>query len=376
MPKGSETAFTFSSSTQPLEALKNDLIMFNGLHFLEDSGSRPHPCNSTLFTNVKEGSSSIDQIVSDQVGAGARFPYLHFGLADWRAQMPAWWRGKQGLPTEVNAARAFEKVFAGRLPKGGVTDQAAEARVALRKSVIDYVNADLVALAQRVGSADKRKIEAHLDAIRKSEHLVAKFVGGSCSSPGAPGADIETACGDSNGACLDKNYSARRELMADIIASALACDLTRVVAFNFVPHGSRLVARDLLGGVYSRDHHSLSHGDGAPKSSVNKLDQLFAKEVAGFVQTIKDKSEGGTSLLDHTVALWGNEFGAWTSSQHWRKDIPFVVFGGKWAWKTGRYVNGGGKGHGRLLTSVVQAMGVDVDMVGNKAFGVGGLPGL
>jgi hypothetical protein len=169
------------------------------------------------------------------------------------------------------------------------------------------------------------------------------------------------------------------KVFMDLAAAALACDATRVIGISYGRGGGGPRYTFLGGSSASRDHHSISHGTGAPKSDCAPIDKWHIEQFAYLLAKLRDTSEGGARLLDNTLAVHGNEFGAWTGSQHWRKDIPFIIVGGKWYFRTGRFVKmpGSGEPHNKLLTSIVHAMGVEsVANVGMTEFGTGPLPGL
>ena len=95
------------------------------------------------------------------------------------------------------------------------------------------------------------------------------------------------------------------------------------------------------------------------------LDQLaLAKEV------------DGSSMLDSTLLLWGNELGV--GNTHTYRDIPWVLAGGAGGYyKMGRYIKYADLPHNNLLVSVCNAMGLeDVTTFGIPGVCTGALPGL
>jgi len=88
------------------------------------------------------------------------------------------------------------------------------------------------------------------------------------------------------------------------------------------------------------------------------------------------KEADGSSMLDNTLMLWGNELGAGNS--HTYKDIPWLLAGGAGgALKMGRYMQYSDQPHNNLLVSVCNAMGFDdVSTFGIPGVCTGPLPGL
>ena len=88
----------------------------------------------------------------------------------------------------------------------------------------------------------------------------------------------------------------------------------------------------------------------------------------------------GSSLLDHTLVFLCSELGH--SARHNHKDMPFVVAGGSaLGLQTGRYLdyrsaNGGdGDSHAKLLVSIANYLGININEFGYTGKGSGPLGG-
>jgi hypothetical protein len=79
-------------------------------------------------------------------------------------------------------------------------------------------------------------------------------------------------------------------------------------------------------------------------------------------------------VLDNTLVLWGNEVAV--GSTHAHTDMPFLMAGGGWYFRTGRALTFAGASHSNLLVSVLNAMGVPATTFGNPEVCTGELPGL
>jgi hypothetical protein len=88
------------------------------------------------------------------------------------------------------------------------------------------------------------------------------------------------------------------------------------------------------------------------------------------------KEPDGSSMLDSSLILWGNELGA--GNTHTYKNIPWVIAGSAGGYlKTGRQINYKDQPHNNLLVSVCQAMGFsDVTTFGIPGVCTGPLMGL
>ncbi len=79
-------------------------------------------------------------------------------------------------------------------------------------------------------------------------------------------------------------------------------------------------------------------------------------------------------MLDNTLVLWGNEVAEGNTHSH--LNMPFVMAGGGWYFRTGRNVQYTSVSHNNLLVSVLNAMGVNATTFGQADMCTGPLPNL
>jgi hypothetical protein len=244
-------------------------------------------------------------------------------------------------------------------------DDAAAALRARRQRVVDLLVDEATALRARLGTEERPKLDAHLEALAKVEK---GLMGSGCAAPDAPD---PVNVGD------NASFPAITAAQIDMMVTALACDMTRVASLQCSHTVSPMVPTWL--GI-ADGHHSLSHIDDSNVAGVQQFVQAerwFAEQFANLVQKLADTDEadGTGKMLDNSVVLWAKEMG--DSRLHTCKGVPFVLAGGaSGQWKTGRYLKTAGESHARLLVSLCQAMGLDIDSFGNPAAGTGPLPGL
>jgi len=122
----------------------------------------------------------------------------------------------------------------------------------------------------------------------------------------------------------------------------------------------------------NEEHHELSHagdGDAVAIEKLVEINRWHAEQFAYMMDKLRATTEAdGSSMLDNTLMLWGNELGA--GNTHSYKDIPWVLAGGAGgALKMGRYMQYPDQPHNNLLVSVCNAMGFD-DV---RTFGIPGV---
>jgi hypothetical protein len=104
-----------------------------------------------------------------------------------------------------------------------------------------------------VGSGDKVRLDQHLSNIRSIEQRLTSTVVLNCAAPQRP---TET-----EGTMID-----RMQAMSDLIALALACDLTRVFSIMFSGSAAGPVFEEI--GL-TEGHHQLSHEGDAAQAEID-----------------------------------------------------------------------------------------------------------
>jgi hypothetical protein len=385
LPSGSETDFTLGPILAPLEAHKNDIVVIDGLKFNGGGAGNNHmsgpskfTCGTGLLSGTEFGGggdatsgwgagTSIDQAYAGFAGQDNAFGSLELGVrissANPRTRL-SYAGPNQPLPTESDPAAVFDRLFA----EFGESQADIAQRKAERHSVIDVVKAQLERIEDEVAAADRLKIEAHLDGIRSIEtrlDLEGSF-GASCTTP---------VLGPALDPMATENYPAVTRLQIDLLTMAFACDLTRAATFMW--SGSTSGQTFPWIGVET-SHHDLSHeGDSntGAKNDIVAIDTWYAGEFAYLLDALAAIPEGDGTMLDNTIVVWGNELGKGNSHTH--TQIPIVLAGGRNAGiALGRFLQFDDVANNRLLVSVLNYLGMDVDTYGDLDDGTGGLPGL
>jgi hypothetical protein len=309
---------------------------------------------------------SVDQFIAGRFGTATRFPSLEFGVRI-EGQEPLRvisYRGANQPNTAVDDPFAmYKRIFA----DADLTSTQLAQALAERRSVLDFLKADLARLSARVTPADKARLDAHLSGIRTLEQQLSS-VSSQCTPLTMPAKmDVRAM----------ENYPVVARLQSDLMLLAHSCDLTRVSTLMWGNADSWQYYPWV--GV-NEEHHELSHAgddDQAATEKLIKINTWHAQEVAYLLDRLKamPEADGGT-FLDNTVLLWGNELGA--GNTHTYKNIPWLLAGGAGGYfKMGRYLQFKDQPHNNLLVSVCNAMGLsDVTTFGIPGVCTGALAGL
>jgi hypothetical protein len=372
-PGGGETDFTFPAGSilEPLTPIRDQLIILSGLDFYgadNHEGGMAAMLTASGAAGDESGGMSIDQYVAAKIGQETRFASLEFGV-----QTSAWGGNIQTrmsysspgmfVTPDDDPAHVYSRLFGDFM--GG--DEAADALRARRQRVVDLLVDEAGALRSRLGSEEKPKLDAHLEALAKVEKGL--MGGAGCGLPDAP---------DPLGTQDNANFPAITAAQIDLMVTALACDMTRVASLQ-LSHTVSPTVLSFLPGV-TDGHHSLSHIDDSNAAGIQQFvtcERWFAEQFLYLVQRLADTPEPGGmgTMLDNSVVLWAKEMG--DSRQHTCKGVPFVLAGGAGGrWQLGRKLSFMGESHGKLMVSLCQAMGLDTASFGNPMVGDGPLPGL
>lgn len=405
-PQGTETDFTLHPMHQPFASHQSKVIIPHGLTMSAQGAGEAHahgmaglwtgsslngPSGDADFdggNGARTGwgsGASVDQLVAQ--AAGANTPYAV--LPDDLQQETAYRSVQLGVQTldptslnrniyagenspihpETNPRAAFDRLFAGVVPSGEQTatpteDPSAVAARAEQQAIVDLLQDDLQRLRQRVGSQEYQKLDAHLEGLLALEQRLNAPVD---SNPPTQGCAIPDAPPAAGGA----SYPDEITEMIDIVSHALACDVTRVASLQ-ISYAFSHVTHTWLG--HTMDHHTMSHDLTDRRAELEAIDTWYATQFNYLLDQLDSVDEGGSTLLDNTLVVWGRELG---TTAHRFENVPFVVAGGGgFGVNTGRYLSLGGQKHAKLLVSIAQHLGLDVNGVGNIDPDSGPLAGL
>jgi len=389
-PGGAEADFTLSPILQPLAPHKQDLLIIRGVDMLSSlSGPGDAHQKGTgqclTATELLEGDFSgdagqsagwaggisVDQLVAQHISEGTAYASLELGVAVQGSTVSSrisYLGAGQPLPPENSPYAAYQRLFGDALGDPLVIER----RAARRRSVLDAVSEQHRALSSQLGPDDREKLENHLLAvenIRARLEQAATTFGGECQ-PLDQSEIVDPS--------LVFNMPVVGRLQMDLLAMAMACDVTRVGSLMWTKSASNHVF-SFLDPAIKEGHHSIAHKGDEDTIKVAQNSQIntwFAEQLAYLIARLKAIPEGEGTVFDNTVILWTNEQAK--GNNHSRMEMPYVLAGSAGGYfKTGRYlVQNSQTGHNKLLISVLNAMGVDTDVFGNVEYGKGPLSGL
>ncbi len=395
-PTGSESDFTLNELSQPYAQYKNDLIFLDGLDMLsKDLDRQPNPGNAHAqgqnhalaaidhLSPGLAGGPTIDQTIAKGLNARTQFPSLELGISNYKT-FPSYHYliqtgAGQRIPSEGDPAKVWARMFGDFTPPGGAAPSGPDPAKLREKSVLDYVRGEIGAVGSRLSASDRRKLDAHTQAVRDLEVRLA-LDGSTVATPtmGCSKVDQAAAVAASNLRKSSTSFNAIADQQVKMAAMALACDMTRVLSLN-VNDGQSWPY--VAGSFGSSDGHDLVHktspDNGALRSNPDAVAMMkgfhveYHKVFGKLLKALAEMPDvDGKRVLDNTIVLWAGEFSV---GSHVTRDLHWMLAGsGGGQLKTGRYLKFdrlGGKGpsHSNLFVSLANAMGVPITTFGNPA---------
>lgn len=401
----SATDPTASPILTPLAAHKAKLLVLKGLNMDCAVGEQHQSGIIGWLTGSKQNGSpkdyssyaSIDQVIATRLQANmaTHMPHgsLQFGVR--------WATGKShGLLSPINSAtfedskqltplpprldpqQIFNDLFGSLTPSTPGMSGAADARIARRKSVLDYVDKRYASLGARLGAADKAKLDNHLTKLREIEMALKTGVvsTSTCKAPtkvDTKGYNPTTGLmsGDA-GQVVDSNSDAMiptvGKFMMDMMVMAFACNLTSVGHFQWTD----TEAKHTFPWLSLANHHHFYQHDGGFQPAQCQQIATWYSQMHAYLLSAMDAVEvaPGVSMLDESVVFFGSELA--DPPTHQKKGMPFILAGGGGGLKGGRMLDFGGKSHNPLLVSILNLFGDTRTTYGHPEFNSGALSGI
>lgn len=397
-PTGSENDFTLSPILAPLEAIREKLLVMDGLRMASAIGEQHQAGIVAWLTGTGQsgdgyaGGPSIDQVIANLIPGDFSRASIQMAVR--------WGTGKShGLLHPINSANfedngTFDPIPPRLDPQDMFTsffgtldpDNSEEvmARIARKQSILDYVDRRFESLVPGLGTGDRHKLEQHLDKVRELEMSLGNIVVSSdvCQiPPHVDTTDYDPFTGlDSNdvGSVLDESTDAAipkvGQFMMDMLVMALACELTPVASLQW----SDTEAKHTFPWLgLNQHHHFYQHDGGFRPQECEQILVWYAEQHAYLLEAMDAVDMGGHTLLDESVVFFGSELAQ--PPTHSKADMPFLLAGGGGGMRGGRFLRNDGvadDSHNNLLVSILNLFGDEREIFGDPNYCSGPLGNL
>jgi hypothetical protein len=380
------------------KSFKDKIMVIEGMDLL--SGANGHETAGTILTGSKiagkPSNSSLDQYLAVEKGLGAETRLASIALAVGVDTLEvgatlSYGPGGQALPKIIDPAQTYQQLFNGFAPADDPVAQAAAARRnVLGKGVVDFLRGDVNRLRPKLAPLEQMKLDQHLTSLEELDKQFEALMpsGAVCNLPAKPNTSLFPKLKQYNGG--EPYFDAITNAQLDILAQALACDVTRFatvwmndLAYDGNPmdlpkdnHGS--VAHTYNPSPVGNDGHGQpGAGDPATWLTLAKFNKYAYSKVARFMQKLDQ-----LGVLDSTIIYVSSDMG--NPAVHSTRNVPTVLAGGaNGKFRMGRRVKlsqdcppGTGewcsetqrvdKPNNHLLVSIAQAFGQEIDSFGTQ----------
>lgn len=315
--------YTLSPYLEHLRDFRNDFTVFSGVWHPDVDGG--HPADVCFLTAAPHPASggfrntiSLDQYMAERIGHLTRFPSLTLGVNTRGARNSlSVTAGGVVLPCETSASQVFKKLFLGGSPE---EVQAQARRLALGKSIMDSVAGQTQRLQSRVGARDRERLDQYFTGVRELEKRLVQSA--EWEKKPRPVVDAKPPVDPTD----SREYMEKVRLMYDLARLAFETDSTRNITLMLDSVSSPAIIVD--GKATSDGYHNLSHHGRNPQklAELEQIDSQHMKLLAGLFGALKSHKEGGETLLDRTMVLYGSNMG--NANTHVTTNLPVLFAGG------------------------------------------------
>ena len=359
-PPGDGEDYEITHHLKPLAPFKNDFLLLENLWNKNSVGRNGHwpkvpiwlsggYVQRTTADDLDTGAVSIDQLAAQRIGALTPLPSIELGLdaprtgidvagggfARMYGSFISWRDPHTPVPKEIVPQLAFDRLF--RNKRGPVVSSVNPKDPALLSalqrddaSVLDVVLDGAKALKRNGSAADRVRLDEYFESVRSVEQRLEATLRPQKRWINAGKFPLERPV-----AGIPQNHEEHIRLMLDILVLAFWSDTTRIGTLMLGDAQSNYdysFLSGVRGGFHSVSHHQ---NDPNTRDQYGKIIDWHMDQVAYFLGKVKNLDEGGTSLLDNSMIMFGGSLK--DGNLHAVEDLPIILAGrGKGTLRPGR----------------------------------------
>ncbi|HET9472800.1 MAG TPA: DUF1552 domain-containing protein [Steroidobacteraceae bacterium] len=320
-PTGTGREYVASPYLKLLEAHRNDFTVISGVsHPNVDGGhpsdisfltAAPHPASSSFRNTI-----SLDQFVAERIGTLTRFPSLTLAV-NGAARSLSWTGTGVAIPPEERASDVFNQLFLQGTPE---QVEAQIHRLDTGRSILDAVGTQAKELQRDVSARDRSRLEQYFTSVRDLEHRLQE----SREWERKPKPVVSYAAPAELGS--PAQYMDKVKAMYDLARLAFETDSTRAITLMLNSVATPVVT--IPGETITDSYHNLSHHGKTDEklAQLKVLDEWQMRLLANLFNDLKAVGEGGDSLLERTMILYGSNLG--DANAHSTTNLPTLLAGG------------------------------------------------
>ncbi|MEK6235608.1 MAG: DUF1552 domain-containing protein, partial [Planctomycetales bacterium] len=351
-PQGDAEHWDAPPMLQPLEELKQDILLVEGLWHKNTNGRNGHWPKVPAWLSggyvergsggdLDTGGTSADQLMAREIGHRAALPSFELGMDSPRTGVDnigggfprilgsfiSWRDPHTPVQKEIAPQRAFDRLFrtGNTLPtvKGLDANDARLKNAPQRDdaSILDLVLEDAKSLKQGISQSDRARLEEYMESVRAVEQRIQASI-----EPPVRWVNDDRFAHDRPPADGPNHHGARLRLMLDLMVLAFWTDSTRIATFMMGDAQSGQ-SFEFLDGLPQKSFHGISHhrNEKEPKAHYEKIGTWHVSQFAYLLRKMKSLDEGGGSLLDNCQVLFGSSLK--DGNRHDSHDLPLILAG-------------------------------------------------
>ncbi len=332
VPKGTGMEWETPYSLLPFDDLKDYVTLVTGTNHTNSSPGHI-PARGIVLSNSHDPDTSVegvgtwrgqnhpepsaDAIVADAFSGQSPFSSVEIGIcrtgpyksnSSWQAGGTTYNR-HETVPSAL-----FERLFSDPAQLPNPDYSVLGTSRTLSSSMLDVVMEDVQALSEKVGATDRMRLEQHMEGLFEIEQRLQDFE--LACEPPTPPIDVDYRDGST-----EEEKEAKASVMSDLLATALACDLTRVFSYEW--SATQSTTHYWEKGIF-QEHHEYNHDNPAGQGMMD-ITQFIMENFAGLARRLAELPEGAGNVLDNTLIVGTSEHAV--SGAHNYTDHPFVMVG-------------------------------------------------
>lgn len=349
--------YALSPYLEHLKDVREDFTVLSGVWHPDVDGG--HPADNCFLTAAPHPSSggfrntiSLDQYLAERIGHLTRFPSLTLGVnVAGGAKSLSWTGGGVLIPCEEKPSQVFRKLFLRGSPEE-VKEQLR--RLTLGQSIMDSLADQTRQLQKGIGTHDRERLDQYLTGVRDLEKRLA--MAAAWENKPKPSVSMAPPLDPTD----PKEYMDKVRLMYDMARLAFETDSTRSITLMLDSVNSPAI--QIEGKAVSDGYHNLSHHGRSPEklAQLERIDREHMKLLNQLFTELKARHEGGDSLLDRTMVLYGSNLG--NANTHVTTNLPVLFAGG--GFKHGQHLAFDRERNyplPNLFVNVLQQFGIETD---------------
>lgn len=343
--------------------IQQHVNLFSNYNVVTDG--KPSICHYTGWVAIRTGNAppaqgvldfpTIDVLVADRLSTASRFRALDATASGEVADTYSFRSGAAINEPLVSPVAMYQKIFGSGFVDPNSPNFTPDPKIMLHKSVLSVVREESAPLRQKLGAADRARLDQYFTNVRGLEERLNVMLQKPAPAPQCK-VPKEPDAGKIPAGFNVESVNYRHNLMADMMAMAIACNQTRVFNLSWSAAFAKTTTKE-----DPRGHHQLTHEEAIGGEGVQPISSYLVLRSMGafsyFVKALQSMPEGDGNLLDNTIVFAHTE--QELARTHSLTGIPMMTVGkGGGLFKTGLHIDGKGGAPTAVGFTLMKALGV------------------